>query len=140
EQGFLILEDLGDERVVSGDPPAPMVERYETAVDVLLALHTQPLPDTLPVAPELDYRIPPYDMNAFLIEAELLVDWFLPRLNAAIPIPNAARSRPRGASRRPPPSTPPPPGRWAASLPPNPSGCPSATNSPGSAFSISRTP
>src|SRR5262245_66285025 len=62
-----------------------MVERYETAVDVLLALHTQQLPDTLPVAPQLDYRIPPYDMDAFLIEAELLVDWFLPRLNAAIP-------------------------------------------------------
>jgi N-acetylmuramate 1-kinase len=85
EQGFLLLEDLGDERVVSGDPAAPMVERYETAVDVLLTLHAQPLPDTLPVAPQLDYRIPPYDMNAFLIEAELLVDWFLPRLNAAIP-------------------------------------------------------
>jgi N-acetylmuramate 1-kinase len=85
EQGFLLLEDLGDERVVSGDPAAPIEERYETAVDVLLALHEQRLPDTLPVAPHLDYRIPPYDMNAFLIEAELLVDWFLPRLDAAIP-------------------------------------------------------
>jgi tRNA threonylcarbamoyl adenosine modification protein YjeE len=85
EQGFLILEDLGGEGVVSGDPAAPIEERYETAVDVLLALHEQRLPDTLPVAPHLDYRIPPYDMNAFLIEAELLVDWFLPRLDAAIP-------------------------------------------------------
>ena len=43
------------------------------------------LPDTLPVAPHVEYRIPSYDMNAFLIEAELLVDWFLPRLDAAIP-------------------------------------------------------
>jgi N-acetylmuramate 1-kinase len=85
EQGFLIIEDLGDERVVSGDPAAPIEERYETAVDVLLALHEQRLPDTLPVAPQLDYHIPPYDMNAFLIEAELLLDWFLPRLGAAIP-------------------------------------------------------
>src|SRR5262249_23672331 len=59
EQGFLLLEDLGDERVVSGDPAAPIVECYETAVDVLLALHAQRLPDTLPVAPQLDYRIPP---------------------------------------------------------------------------------
>ncbi|MCH7979099.1 MAG: hypothetical protein IH935_09005, partial [Acidobacteria bacterium] len=33
-------------------------------------LHAQQLPDTLPVAPQLDYRIPPYDVNAFLIEAE----------------------------------------------------------------------
>jgi N-acetylmuramate 1-kinase len=85
EQGFLIIEDLGDERVVGGDPPAPIEERYETAVDVLLALHERQLPQTLPVAPHLEYRIPPYDMDAFLIEAELLVDWFLPRLNAAIP-------------------------------------------------------
>jgi N-acetylmuramate 1-kinase len=85
EQGFLIIEDLGDERVVGGDPPEPIKECYETAVDVLLALHGQQLPDMLPVAPHLDYRIPPYDMDAFLIEAELLVDWFLPRLDAAIP-------------------------------------------------------
>ena len=84
EHGFLILEDLGDARVVSGDPPAPIVERYETAVDVLLALHRQQLPDTLPVAPQRDYRIPPYDVNAFLIEAELLLDWFLPRLDVTI--------------------------------------------------------
>jgi N-acetylmuramate 1-kinase len=85
EQGFLIIEDLGDERVVGGDPPAPIEERYETAVDVLLVLHERQLPETLPVAPHLDYRIPPYYMDAFLIEAELLLDWFLPRLNAAIP-------------------------------------------------------
>ena len=85
DHGLLIIEDLGDERVVSGDPPAPIEERYETAVDMLLALHEQRLPDTLPVAPHVEYHIPSYDMNAFLIEAELLVDWFLPRLDAAIP-------------------------------------------------------
>src|SRR5262249_3947842 len=84
-QGFFILQDLGGERVGGGGPPAPMVGRHQTAGGVLLAPHTQQLPDTVPVAPQLDYRIPPYDMNAFLIEAELLVDWFLPRLNAAIP-------------------------------------------------------
>ena len=85
EQGLLLIEDLGDERVVEGDPPAPIKERYETAVDALLALHAQRLPDALPVAPHVEYRIPPYDMDAFLIEAELLLDWYLPRLDAAIP-------------------------------------------------------
>jgi N-acetylmuramate 1-kinase len=84
EQGFLIIEDLGDERVVDGDPPAPIEKRYETAVDLLLALHERQLPDMLPVAPQLDYRIPPYDISAFLIEAELLLDWFLPRLDVTI--------------------------------------------------------
>ena len=42
--GLLIIEDLGDERVVAGDPPAPIEERYEAAVDVLLALHAQSCP------------------------------------------------------------------------------------------------
>src|SRR5258707_2479814 len=85
EQGFLIIEDLGEERLVAGDPPAPIAQRDETAVAVLLALHERQLPDTLPVAPHLDYRIPPYHMNAFPIATELLVDWVLPRLDAAVP-------------------------------------------------------
>ncbi len=84
-QGLLIIEDLGDERVVSGDPPAPIMERYETAVDMLLALHEKRLPDLLPVSPHVEHLIPPYDIDAFLIEAELLLDWFLPRLNAPMP-------------------------------------------------------
>src|SRR6185295_7670265 len=78
DHGLLILEDLGEEQVVAGEPPAPILERYETAVDVLLSLHEQGLPDTLMVAPHVDYRIPAYDMDAFLIEPELLADWFLP--------------------------------------------------------------
>ncbi len=89
EQGFLIIEDFGDDRVVAGDPPAPIKERYEAAVDALLVLHGLRLPDALPVAPHLQYQIPSYDMDAFLIEAELLLDWFLPRLN--VTMPNEAR-------------------------------------------------
>jgi tRNA threonylcarbamoyl adenosine modification protein YjeE len=85
EQGLLILEDLGDEPVVDGDPPAPMQERYEAAVDALLLLHGQKLPDVLSVAPRVQYHIPPYDMDAFLIEAELLLDWYLPRLGVTLP-------------------------------------------------------
>jgi tRNA threonylcarbamoyl adenosine modification protein YjeE len=85
DQGLLIIEDLGEERVVSGEPPAPIKERYETAVDALLALHAHRLPDALPVAPHVEHRIPYYDLNAFLIEAELLLDWFLPRLEAPVP-------------------------------------------------------
>jgi hypothetical protein len=84
EQGLLLIEDLGEERVVRGDPPAPIVDRYEAAVDVLVSLHAKTLPDTLPVAPHVEYRIPRYDLDAFLIEAELLLDWYLPRLGATI--------------------------------------------------------
>jgi tRNA threonylcarbamoyl adenosine modification protein YjeE len=84
DQGLLIIEDFGDERIVSGDPPGPNQERYEAAVDALLALHAQKLPDVLPVAPHVDHHIPKYDMDAFLIEAELLLDWYLPRLHAPV--------------------------------------------------------
>ena len=77
-EGFIVLEDLGDNAVVSGTPPAPIKSCYEAAVHVLIALHKQILPDTLPVAPHVEYAMPSYDMDAFLIEAELLIDWYLP--------------------------------------------------------------
>jgi tRNA threonylcarbamoyl adenosine modification protein YjeE len=77
-EGFIILEDLGADPFVAGDPPAPIKYRYEAAVHVLIALHKQVLPDVLPVAPHVDYRLPAYDADAFLIEAELLLDWYLP--------------------------------------------------------------
>ena len=90
DQGLLVIEDLGDERVVAGEPPVPIEERYETAVDALLALHEQALPDLLPVAPHLEYQIPAYELETFLIEAELILDWYLPRLGA--PVTNEARA------------------------------------------------
>ena len=77
DRGFLIMEDLGNERIVAGDPPAPIAERYEAAVDLLLSLHRRKLPERLPVAPRREYFIPTYDIDAFLIEAELLLDWYL---------------------------------------------------------------
>ncbi len=90
-QGLLIIEDLGDDRVVEGEPPVPIKERYETAVDALLHLHDQLTPDVLPVAPHVTYHVPTYDMEAFLIEVELLLDWYLPRLTAPLP-PDARTS------------------------------------------------
>jgi tRNA threonylcarbamoyl adenosine modification protein YjeE len=78
EAGLLILEDLGSEGVVEGDPPAPMGYRYQTAIDALVELHRLVLPDTLPVPPDLTHQIPPYDLDALMIELELLPDWYLP--------------------------------------------------------------
>jgi N-acetylmuramate 1-kinase len=77
DHGFLIMEDLGTERIVAGDPPVPVEERYEVAVDLLLSLHRRKLPERLPVATRVEYFLPHYDMDAFLIEAELLLDWYL---------------------------------------------------------------
>ena len=84
EAGLLVIEDLGDELVVEGDPPAPIEKRYEAAVDLLAELHSETLQDVLAVAPDVDYRLPRYDMDAFQIEVELLLDWYLPKLEAKI--------------------------------------------------------
>ena len=89
-EGFVLLEDLGSEAVVAGDPPAPIEERYAAAVDVLVELHRQPVLGALPVAPGVDHRLPPYDIEAFLIEAELLLDWYIPHRGGAVSA--AARS------------------------------------------------
>jgi len=83
DRGLVIVEDLGDDRVVAGDPPAPIEERYQVAVDVLAALHGQRLPEVLRAAPQREYRLPRYDIEAFLIEAELLLDWYLVGAKAA---------------------------------------------------------
>jgi N-acetylmuramate 1-kinase len=81
DRGLVVMEDLGDEQIIAGDPPAPIAARYEAALDLLLSLHRRPSPELL-AAPHADYRLPRYDMEAFLIEAELLLDWYLPYLQA----------------------------------------------------------
>jgi hypothetical protein len=53
-------------------------------------LHRQTLPTKLPIAPRVEYALPTYDVDAFLIEAELLLDWYLPRLDA--PVSASARN------------------------------------------------
>jgi hypothetical protein len=82
--GLLLLEDLGDAFIASGVPLQPIEERYEAAIDVLLALHRQILPQTLVVDGGITHELPHYDMDALLIEVELLLDWYLPRLGASV--------------------------------------------------------
>lgn len=84
QQGLLVIEDLGGEGVVTGAPPAPIVDRYEVAVDVLLSLHGKAVSPVLPVAPHVEHAIPTYDMDALLIEVGLLLEWYLPRHDITI--------------------------------------------------------
>lgn len=76
--GFLITEDFGLDGFIEGDPPAPVPARYETATDMLAALHRQSLPEILPVAPQLTYAIPTFDTDALLVEVGLMLEWYLP--------------------------------------------------------------
>jgi tRNA threonylcarbamoyl adenosine modification protein YjeE len=84
EHGYLVLEDLGSEGFVTGDPPEPIAERYAAAVDLLINLHGLFLPDAFQISPGNEYRIPRYDMDAFLIEAELFLDWYLPQMSVDV--------------------------------------------------------
>lgn len=76
--GLLILEDLGREPVV--DALGPIPERYGEATRLLAKLHATTLPQVLPVAEGRDHALPSYDLEAFLIEVELLADWYVPHV------------------------------------------------------------
>jgi tRNA threonylcarbamoyl adenosine modification protein YjeE len=78
DHGFLITEDFGKEGIIGGDPPRPVVERYEAATDLLAALHGRDLPAVLPLAPQVTYMIPTFDTDAMLIEIGLMLEWYLP--------------------------------------------------------------
>jgi tRNA threonylcarbamoyl adenosine modification protein YjeE len=78
DAGFLVTEDFGREGFVEGDPPRPIVERYEAATDVLADLHREVLPETLPLAPHITYKIPVFDVDAMLVEIGLMLEWYLP--------------------------------------------------------------
>jgi tRNA threonylcarbamoyl adenosine modification protein YjeE len=78
EAGFLITEDFGSEGFVEGDPPRPMVDRYEAAVDLLAALHRKALPEILPLVAPLSYPIPAFDTDALMVEIGLMLEWYLP--------------------------------------------------------------
>src|SRR6202023_302035 len=78
DSGFLITEDFGNAGFVEGDPPQPIPERYETATELLAVLHHQGLPETLPLAPQLSYSVPTFDIEALLVEIGLMLEWYLP--------------------------------------------------------------
>ena len=78
ESGFLVTEDLGNAGVVEGDPPRPILERYEVATDLLVTLHSQALPETLPLTRQSAYALPTFDIDAMLVEAGLMLEWYLP--------------------------------------------------------------
>ncbi|MFO1117261.1 MAG: tRNA (adenosine(37)-N6)-threonylcarbamoyltransferase complex ATPase subunit type 1 TsaE [Beijerinckiaceae bacterium] len=76
DSGFAVLEDLGAEGVVDGN--GPIRERYAVALDVLAYLHGMELSDVAPLTLDRNYTIPPYDLDALLIEVELLTEWYAP--------------------------------------------------------------
>lgn len=79
--GFAVLEDLGPGGVV--DDNGPIRERYAEAAAALAQIHARPRADTIAMDDGSLYRIPPYDLDALLIEIELLVEWYAPHIAGA---------------------------------------------------------
>jgi len=84
EAGLLLTEDLGSEGVIDLDGPIP--ERYALAVELLADLHRRSLPETLPIEPGRDHKIARYDLEALLVEIDLVLEWYAPHvLRAGVP-------------------------------------------------------
>jgi tRNA threonylcarbamoyl adenosine modification protein YjeE len=78
DSGFLITEDFGSAGFIEGDPPRPIAGRYQMAIDTLAALHCQALPEILPLPQQTTYTIPTLETDALLVEAGLMLEWYLP--------------------------------------------------------------
>ncbi len=78
DRGLLILEDLGSDGVVAGNPPSPSASAmpppwncWRTCIPARCrACCTSPR--------RWKYVLPTYTIEAFLIEVELMLDWYLP--------------------------------------------------------------
>ncbi len=89
QAGLAVLEDFGAEPVV--DDNGPMPERYAEATAVLASLHARSLPSELPLKREEAYRVPPYDIDALMIEIELVLEWYAPHM-ARVQLSSSARA------------------------------------------------
>ncbi|HXV73677.1 MAG TPA: phosphotransferase, partial [Sphingomonadales bacterium] len=82
EAGLLLLEDLGDDLYTTllKRETKRETELYETAVDLLLALHALPPPAALPVGNGEVYPLKPYDGVLLNPELALFAGWYLPAM------------------------------------------------------------
>ncbi len=90
KRGFLLLEDLGPQdfrAALAGG--ADMAALWQAAVEVLLHVRASPPPEAIPIAGGESYRLPVYDLDAFLIEVALLTDWAVALLTGTPPCPDA---------------------------------------------------
>jgi aminoglycoside/choline kinase family phosphotransferase len=51
---------------------------------MLAELHRKPLPETAPLEPQGSYQIPVYDIETWLVEIGLMLEWYLPDRGAEV--------------------------------------------------------
>lgn len=82
EHGFLLTSHLGSGNFLDADGQ-PVAERYAAAAELLAMMHGKPWSYHLKAAPGVFHDVPPFDRDAMMIEAELLVDWYVPAVTGA---------------------------------------------------------
>ncbi len=79
--GLVLLEYLGDGQIITSDRE-PLEERYIAAMDVLVKLHgidwLGANKHKIDIEGLFCHEIPAYSRDAMMIEAELLLDWYIP--------------------------------------------------------------
>lgn len=77
ENGLLLVEHMGNGSIL--DPQGvPILERYQVAAEFLAELHQHEFDGEIKLEPGNTYHVPEFDEQAFLIEAGLLIDWYIP--------------------------------------------------------------
>lgn len=77
DRGFLLLENLGSGNFLD-EAGSPVAERYAAAAELLAAMHGRRWPEAMEAAPGIVHHVPPFDRDAMMIEASLLLDWYVP--------------------------------------------------------------
>lgn len=77
ENGFLLLEHLGSEGFLGKDG-RPVAQRYAAAAELLAMMHGRTWPKRMETGQGGFHDVPSFDRDAMMIEADLLVDWYVP--------------------------------------------------------------
>ncbi len=92
DAGLLLLEDFGDAVFGRLYGEGRMPELLRAATELLADMAGRDWPREVALPDGGAYRLADYDKQAFLVEAELLCDWFWPRVKAGAPCPQEARA------------------------------------------------
>ena len=83
DQGLLLIENLGSGSFTAPDG-GPLAERYAAAAELLAAMHRRSWPHEAEAAPGVVHVIPAFDRAAMMIEADLLLDWYVPAVKGRV--------------------------------------------------------
>lgn len=81
DRGLLLIEHLGDASFLADG--VPVADRYAAAAALLAEVHRCEWPRQMPVGDGSHHDLPAYDRDAMMIEAELLLDWYVPEITGS---------------------------------------------------------